>query len=90
MNDNFWDGFEKQAILGPAVDIGSLGIPSMIGYQIGKGHGMHTDQSVLDEAEPGIAGKVGGGLFVPGYLGYRLGLKAGRKAQEKAKKESRA
>ena len=89
MTTDFWKGFEKKAVLGPAMDVGMAGMPSMLGYQIGKGHGMTTDPNVLEEAEPSKLKKLLAALLVPGYFGYRQGLLSGASAKDKAEEKEK-
>lgn len=62
----------KKAYFGPTVDLGFLGIPSMVGYQIGKSSGREVYQD--GGAAPRYkATSVLGQFFVPGATGYHIG-----------------
>ena len=78
---------EKKALIGPMVDIGTLGMPSMLGYQLGKNLGMSTEADVLDEDEPGRLKKLLAYGLIPGYTGYRMGLGTGREVKGKAERK---
>lgn len=64
---------EKQAVIGPMVDIGNLGIPSAIGYHLGKKEGRERAR----HGEGMGSGSTAAKLLVPGAIGYRMGVKKG-------------
>ena len=63
----------KTAIVGPLTDLVNLGIPSMIGYHMGKNEGrlMAANKEPMDDRSIAAA------LLVPGALGYRYGKEKG-------------
>lgn len=79
-------GIEKTAIVGPLMDVGNFGIPSAIGYAVGKGEGREMAQAGEKMDKQSILGA----LMVPGALGYRYGKKRGyRQSQIAAKNKSK-
>lgn len=60
-------GFRKSAFVGPIIDVGNLGIPSAVGYHLGKQHGMVEGEEERDP--PSFAGKLAKGAILPGYIG---------------------
>jgi hypothetical protein len=60
--------FKKEALIGPAADMGALGIPSIIGYGVGRHMGNKTYEKE-EEWEPSMAKT----MLIPGYLGYSMG-----------------
>ncbi len=63
------NSMEKTAFLGPLVDIGNLGIPSAVGYVMGREEGRRMKQSGQKMDDPSLAAQ----LLVPGSIGYRYG-----------------
>lgn len=73
---NFSKGFVKTAIIGPVIDIGNLGIPSLVGYSLGKSEAL-ASRDKTEKNAPSSASKAIKYLMVPGYTGYRRGIAAG-------------
>ena len=69
----FTDELTKTAVIGPSLDISALGIPSLIGYAIGKGVGKKMGEQGEDVEPASLAGH----LLIPGAFGYRLGKQRG-------------
>lgn len=66
-------GMSKTAFIGPVMDLGNLGIPSLAGYALGGNFNFkNAPKSELADAadEPYSAIH---GLMVPGYTGYHFG-----------------
>lgn len=82
---SFFKGLEKTAIIGPALDLNGLGIPSLVGYQLGKAHG--RAEGSKEKNPPSRAGKLLKGALIPGYIGYRYGKGAGHEAAKKGEKK---
>lgn len=81
---NIHEGIEKCAFIGPLLDIMNLGIPSGVGYAIGRtDHPRSKEQAEKYlRSHPSIAAA----LLMPGYTGYRIGRKSSaREAIEDAK-----
>lgn len=77
----------KEALIGPAGDV--LGIPSAIGYFIGKRKGKNMAEEGAERPKLGPR-SAAGFLFVPGATGYMIGKRVGydEKKEEAAKKSS--
>lgn len=73
-------GITKEAIIGPLADLNGLGVPSLVGYHLGKSQGsaMARAGDPMDERSMAAA------MLVPGALGYRYGKTTGYE-EEKAK-----
>ena len=71
--DRLKAGLEKTAILGPLVDAAGLGMPSLLGYALGRpeGRAQYDRKIPMDRTSPLAA------LMVPGYLGYSVGRTRG-------------
>ncbi len=78
-------GFKKYALLGPVMDIGWLGLPSVIGYQMGKEEGLEMAKHREAAPDYGVDSFLAH-LFVPGAFGYQMGK---RKAYYRAKRNKR-
>lgn len=76
---------EKEAIIGPLADISNLGIPSAVGYALGREEG----RSMARSGEPMDERSMAAALLVPGALGFRAGKKSAYKSQKKAMKRGK-
>lgn len=74
-------GSVKEAMVGPILDIGNLGIPSAIGYALGRGEGMEMARSKVPMDPQSLAAA----LLLPGALGYRYGKASGYRDARDAK-----
>ena len=81
----FKQGFTKIALVGPALDLANLGIPSLVGYHIGKAQG--TAEGKEEVNKPSTLGKLLKGALIPGYIGYRVGKGRGHEIAKKKKEE---
>jgi hypothetical protein len=82
------EGLKKEALVGIGTDAMSLGIPSAIGYMIGKntGRGMAED----DEKRPSFGiGSAAALALIPGASGYMIGKRRGYDSKKKANKRRR-
>jgi len=79
------DELEKIAVVGPAIDLHNLMIPSLVGYQLGKAVG-HAE-AAAGKKFTRDAGDIAALLLVPGATGYQIG-KAHGHTEEKEKKAS--
>jgi hypothetical protein len=61
----------KTAIMAWGADVGALGIPSAVGYHLGKGQ----QPLSKDEAKKNVKKRYSllAGAFLPGYTGYHFG-----------------
>lgn len=75
----FWKGFEKAAYIGPAVSVGALGLPEVVGYQLGKTEGLTVPKDKRKDTTSGTIGKAVKWLLIPGATGYYFGKKKGQK-----------
>jgi hypothetical protein len=82
---SFFKGFEKTALVGPLTDLANLGIPSAIGYHIGRGHGKEEGEKEVNP--PSTLNKTVKALLIPGYMGYRIGKHHGHEMAKKEKKK---
>lgn len=73
---------EKIAVVGPAIDLHNLMIPSLVGYQLGKAVG-HAE-AAAGKKFTRDAGDIAALLLVPGATGYQIG-KAHGHTEEKEK-----
>jgi hypothetical protein len=80
---NFWDGFEKRALIGPVVSAATFGIPELIGYQAGKLEGINTPKEHRKDTTSGIVGKAVKWSVIPGATGYYFGKLKGQKLQDR-------
>ncbi len=79
-------GFEKHALLGPAVDLGWLGIPSLAGYFLGKSEGL--DMAKAKEPRPRFGpSSIAGIAFIPGATGYIVGKRVGYRRGKRKRDE---
>jgi len=78
---------KKEAIIGPSIDLGMFGIPSMIGYSMGKRHA--AEDVEIDESQLKPNEKLLRHLLMPGSLGYWGGYSTGTRdrKQKEAKKD---
>ena len=63
--------FEKQALIGPLVDLGWIGLPSLVGYQMGRTRGKEVAHT--GKGESSTLGMLLRSLLVPGAIGYEIG-----------------
>lgn len=82
-------GKEKKAFFGPAMELGSLGIPSGIGYLVGRSQGLSDARAGLERPTGLRAKDVLGGFLVPGYTGYQIGRRGAMKDYEEAQKKAK-
>lgn len=68
--------FEKKAILGPFLDVNSLGIFSGIGYHLGKKHG-NVERTIKPKRKYKTPVGPLAFAFLPGAIGYHFGYKKG-------------
>lgn len=82
---------EKTAIIGPAVDVATLGIPSAVGYVAGRNEGRTMAREGI-EPQNGIVGDAAKFLLLPGATGYMIGKRSGYNEAKasKHKKEKKA
>lgn len=71
----------KQALVGPAVELSSLGIPSLAAYAAAR-KGMFTSGAPEEEAQRKY--NLLAATFVPGYTGYHFGQKHRAEAELKS------
>jgi hypothetical protein len=83
----FSSGLEKIALIGPVAEAAGLGIPSAIGYHVGRAAGFREGKEESDK--PGATRNILGALLVPGYVGYRMGKRHGHAAAAAKEKEKK-
>jgi len=69
-----YSSLNKEAVLGPAADIGAMGLPSVLGAMIGHNYAPISDKELEQEMayteDPSISKALKYAL-IPGYTGYR-------------------
>jgi len=73
-------GMGKNAAIGLLLDVGNLGVPSAIGYHMGKSEGR---ERAVEGKGPGDFSYLHS-LLVPGYLGYHAGKAEGHRSRSEA------
>lgn len=79
-------GLKKEALVGIGTDAMSLGIPSAIGYMIGKNTGRSMAADEEDRPKFGL-GSAAALALIPGASGYQIGKRRGYDAKKKADKK---
>ena len=64
---------EKTALIGPAGDLYGLGIPSAIGYAVGRGSAIYSKGQAEAQAKKKWMDNLLAGLLIPGYTGFHFG-----------------
>ena len=78
----------KTAFVGPLADLGNLGIPSGIGYAMGRSDRPEDEEEARDQSKRPY--NVPAGLLIPGYTGYHFGKKSrGKSSLESFKRKSK-
>ena len=73
LRTGFLSELTKVAVIGPMTDMGLLGLPSIVGYQMGKRRGREMVEG-QEEIEPeSFAAQ----MVIPGRFGYRMGIQRG-------------
>lgn len=74
----------KEAILGPLADASNLGMPSGVGYVLGRQEGREMAEAGVPMDKRNLAAA----LLVPGALGFRYGKTTGYELSKRSKKKA--
>jgi len=79
---------QKEALIGPMMELSGLGLPSAAGYAIGRTDRPMGREGAKKRLEEGYS--IGKGLLIPGYTGYRAGKRSAAREYLEAEKEKKS